>query len=406
VKIKADRLFSALHEAGLPPIPEEFSVAPWYQEISQAILKEIDGFVCTFERVTTRPTWQETVTAAAPEIARHKRTEVCFFSAWDFHLPPDQPEKWKLIEFNDNGSGFLFASLINYLFHELSGLERDARLQRPTAFPAFCEQVAKIVEAEVKAFFGKFPEGLFLILDDDVSLRTGKFRQELNLLRVLFRDSGWSAEIGTPGEISWDGQQLHWHGQDVCFVVNRSTDFLWRGENFAALRAAYRENRVYVAPNPFTYSTRSDKRLLEFLSLPEWGEELGLHESERAVLNARVPETHLLRNENMEEIVQRKDEFFFKPRRGYAGRGILKSSEVGRSRLRQLINKQQAYVAQRKVPKSSLATQVIDTPRLWTDLRVWAYRGKRYLISGRASRDPDILDLSPPGGWLPTYARS
>ena len=41
---------------------------------------------------------------------------------------------------------------------------------------------------------------------------------------------------------------------------------------------------------------------------------------------------------------------------------------------------------------------------VWTDLRVWAYRGERYLISGRASRDPDVLELTLPGGWLPTYA--
>jgi len=31
---------------------------------------------------------------------------------------------------------------------------------------------------------------------------------------------------------------------------------------------------------------------------------------------------------------------------------------------------------------------------LWTDLRVWAYRGERVLLSGRASRHPDSVDLS------------
>jgi len=38
-------------------------------------------------------------------------------------------------------------------------------------------------------------------------------------------------------------------------------------------------------------------------------------------------------------------------------------------------------------------------------VRVWAYRGRRFQIAGRASQRPDRLDLSPPGGWLPTYAR-
>ena len=49
------------------------------------------------------------------------------------------------------------------------------------------------------------------------------------------------------------------------------------------------------------------------------------------------------------------------------------------------------------------ADDLDDGERLWTDLRVWAYRGEIVLVSGRASRRPDRLDLKPPGGWLPTY---
>ena len=49
------------------------------------------------------------------------------------------------------------------------------------------------------------------------------------------------------------------------------------------------------------------------------------------------------------------------------------------------------------------ADDLDDGERVWTDLRVWAYRGEIVLVSGRASRRPDRLDLKPPGGWLPTY---
>ena len=45
------------------------------------------------------------------------------------------------------------------------------------------------------------------------------------------------------------------------------------------------------------------------------------------------------------------------------------------------------------------ADDLDDGERLWTDLRVWAYRGEIVLVSGRASRRPDRLDLKPPGGW-------
>jgi hypothetical protein len=161
--------------------------------------------------------------------------------------------------------------------------------------------------------------------------------------------------------------------------------------------------QVYVAPNPFTYATRSDKRLLEQLSLPNWDEELGIQPEERAVLSAHIPETHLLRPDNIEEIARRKDEFVFKPARGFAAQGLLASTKVGRSRLRRLLKEKAGYVAQKKIPKSQLMGKERENTILWADLRVWAYRGQLLLLSGRASNRPDGLDLSPPAGWLPTY---
>jgi hypothetical protein len=215
------------------------------------------------------------------------------------------------------------------------------------------------------------------------------------------RRRGWPAELGSPAEVRWDGQQLLLKGQAVSFIINRSTDFFWRSEDFSALRAAYHAGRVYVAPNPFTYATRSDKRLLEWLSLPRWDKELEIEPAERQVLSDHVPETHLIRTENVEALAQRKQEFAFKPLHSFAGRGLVDSAAVGRRRLRGFATHSEGYVAQKWVPKH--LTEIDGAP-LWTDLRVWAYRGKIFHLSGRASRRPDRVDLTPPGGWLPTYA--
>jgi hypothetical protein len=40
-------------------------------------------------------------------------------------------------------------------------------------------------------------------------------------------------------------------------VVNRSTDFFWRADAFATLRAAYESGGLYVAPNPFTFAVHN-----------------------------------------------------------------------------------------------------------------------------------------------------
>ena len=69
-------------------------------------------------------------------------------------------------------------------------------------------------------------------------------------------------------------------------------------------------------------------------------------------MSTHVPETHVITEENVDELVERKDEFVFKPMHGFAGRGLLESDTVGRRRLRRLLRKGQAYVAQKKVSET------------------------------------------------------
>jgi hypothetical protein len=383
----------------MPAVPADFSVVGRHQVVPAPMLAEISDFIRAFDRVTSRGAWQAAALSVAPPVAQRRQPEVCFFSAWDFHLPPD--DRWQLIEFNDNGSGFIFAAIINALYYDAAGLAQDKEIAPPANLPMFKQRIADFAEQEARAFFGQRREDLlFLILDDPESLQHGKFRRELDLLRELLREHA-RAELACPAELRWDGRRLLVNGKAVTFVVNRSTDFFLQSEHFSALRMAYQAGGVYVAPNPFSYATRSDKRLLEWLSLPDWHQELGIAPAERQILSDHVPETHVVRSENLQDLAERKQEFVFKPLHGYAGRGLLDSAAVGRARLRRLVTHGDGYVAQRRVAKHCLE---IDGERVWTDLRVWAYRGEIFHLSGRASRRPDRLDLMPPGGWLPTYA--
>jgi hypothetical protein len=402
-RLSEERLFAALRAAGMSEVPARFSIATVGQEIPETVLAGIEGFIRLFDQVTSRPAWREVATASGPEIARAPRSEVCFFSAWDFHLRSGRPENWQLIEVNDNGSGVLFAALVNRLFWEHGDLGRRDRLAPPPAYPALAERVADMIEHEARAFFGRMTDGLVLIVDDAESLQAGRFRDELVLLRELVRRHGRNAEIAAPSELRWENGRLLVDAREVSFVINRSTDFFFEAETLAALRAAYRAGHVYVAPNPFSYATRSDKALLAFLSHADSDGRLGIRPDERAVLAAHVPATWIVRAENIEQIAAGRDDLVVKPAHGYAGHGLLDRSQVGRSRLRRLLRKGVSYVAQQRVPKARLVTE--EGVELWTDLRVWAYRGQCFLASGRASRHPDRIDLSPPGGWLPTYVR-
>ena len=135
-------------------------------------------------------------------------------------------------------------------------------------------------------------------------------------------------------------------------------------------------------------------------SSPDRDSDLGVEADERRILSAHVPETHVLSADNADMLAERKAGFVFKPRHGYASRGLLDSASVGHGRLRRLLRRGEGYVAQRRIAKAAVQ---VEGRRLWADLRVWAYRGEILILSGRASRRPDRLDLTPPGGWLPTY---
>ncbi len=397
---RREEFWSRLRAAGIPGVPDEFSVTFAHQAIPPEVLAEIDDFIRVFEDVTTRPAWRESVIGSSGQRLPAERPEVCFFSAWDFHLPPEGP--WQVIEFNDNGSGLLFAGLINEFFHDLLEPVQKARLETPPTAAELGRHIKQMVRREAEEFFGTFPEGLFLILDEPEALERGKFGAEMEMLRELFREEGWPSEVGSTADLRWDGEELRHGGEPVSFIVNRSTDFFLEKETARPLREAFMDGDVYVAPNPFTYGTRSDKRLLEFLSLPSWDRELGIDAGEREVLSRHIPDTHLLRPENLEDIVENRDRFVFKPIRSHASRGFLPSARVGRSRLQRLLRRGEGYVAQRKVGRPRI--HLGGDSYVWADLRVWAYRGERVLLSGRTSVDGDSLDLRPPAGWLPTFA--
>jgi hypothetical protein len=208
-------------------VPDRFSVASAHQTIPRETLAGIDEFIRTFDRVTTRPAWQEAALREGRDPARRPHPEVCFFSAWDFHLPPGRPDAWQLVEFNDNGSGLLFAARINRALWELSGAALGAEVEEPPAFDVIAQRVTEMVESEARSFFGGRPEGALLIVDDAESLREGRFRDELLLLRDALSRAGWKVGRSAPEELRRDRARLLWQGCEVAFVVNRSTDFLF-----------------------------------------------------------------------------------------------------------------------------------------------------------------------------------
>ena len=68
---------------------EGFSVARQPQVVPAGLVADIAGFIRVFDTMTGRHAWRAAAQSDAPAIAQAQRREVCFFSAWDFHHPPE-----------------------------------------------------------------------------------------------------------------------------------------------------------------------------------------------------------------------------------------------------------------------------------------------------------------------------
>jgi len=93
MSVDKEAYFGALTLSGMPEIPQEFSVTPLAQFIPRTTLAEIDKFIRLFDQITTRPGWQNIVTASAPGIAQFPRSEVCFSQPGISTSPPNKDGK-------------------------------------------------------------------------------------------------------------------------------------------------------------------------------------------------------------------------------------------------------------------------------------------------------------------------
>ena len=161
---RSTHFLSAIRVAG---IPEYFSAAPARQIVSASTLAEITEFIRAFDRITARAAWRGAALKQAAPTAQACHCEVCFFSAFDFHFRSEG--EFKLIESNDNGSGFLFAAIINRLSYDAVPAQG---LAPPATIVGFRRKVADLVESEAIAFFGKRPSELLLILHQRTQILT------------------------------------------------------------------------------------------------------------------------------------------------------------------------------------------------------------------------------------------
>jgi hypothetical protein len=381
LRAEGEEFFRAISER-----PHLFSGAAFF--VSAAQMEQMRAVVAAVESVVALPAWQDEVLQEAPEIARHAPHAKGVFFGYDFHL---NAEGTHLIEINTNAGGALLNAL-------LLRSQRNVAMPGKIAAPDDPEQVfLEMFRNEWRLERGDAPLQTVAIVDE--APESQYLHPEFVLAQRMFERAGIAAPIADPAELEARGDGLYHHGRKMDMVYNRLTDFFL--DRHAALRSAYQDDRVVLTPHPQAYALYADKRNLARLTDAGGLRALGAAEDAIAVLQAGIPQTGVVREEEAGQWWAERKQWFFKPVSGFGSRGTYRGSGVTQRVFAEIM--QGGYVAQRMAPPGErmVCLDGAEPVPLKADVRCYVYGGKIQLVAARLYQGQTTNFRTPGGGFAP-----
>lgn len=295
--------------------------------------------------------------------------------SYDVHPSPRGPV---LIEVNTNAGGLLAAIQAARRGAECCPDWEQGRLEKRFVAMFRRDLLAATPEAT----------GTLAIVDD--SLADQPLLAEMHGIAELLRPHARDVRVVDAAELSWAGGRLRHGATAIDRVYWRSTDFRLEEPRHADIRRAVLDGSTVLGPAPGAYEAIADKaRMLD------WSADPVLASDAVSGLAFRVADTRELRSRPPAEWWADRRDWVFKPRSGYASRGVYVGKSISRQRLEQL---PPDYLAQRYAPHPEVRRDGAD----WKyDVRFFADRGE---VIGAVARvfQGQVVGLRAPGsGFAP-----
>ena len=382
------------HAGLLASHPNLFSSTQVY--VAKAHLDFMADLIRAIERVVALPGWQQRALAGAlagaRPIAAHVPAAASVFMGYDFHLGEDGP---RLIEINTNAGGALLCAKLLHAQEACCALPVAADSPPPEVL------FAEMFRHEWQLARHDAPLQRIAIVDENPS---GQFlAPEFELFRCLFEKAGIATQIVDPRELSFVQGRLLARGEPVDLVYNRLTDFALEEPQNEVLRDAYLVDAVVLTPHPRAHALYADKRNLVLLGDAAWLAEIGVSETDRALLRSGIPATREVTLDNAPQFWSERRQWFFKPALGYGSKAAYRGDKMTK-RVFEVVS-QGGYVAQALVPPSErhlLVDGVAHRHKL--DLRNYCYRGDVQLVSARLYQGQTTNFRTPGGGFAAVFA--
>lgn len=329
--------------------------------LSSKSYQQMEKVVKSLFQLKSQEDYQQSLSKEAPETAFHQRKQDSVLMAYDFHI--DETGTPKLIEVNTNASSFL---LVNSLYQFLNldykrakeALKRSFELEwikfqsdkKESSKEGAVFQKSQGIEAgkdhlKTDGGFGKEgqntdnlripPPQKTLLIDEDPMNQKMAF--EFFMYKDFFQSLGWDMEICHSHNLKTDEKGFLYspQGDKVDFVYNRSTDFYF--EDHPHLVKAFFKGTCAISPHPREYYLLSDKdRLWEWSLQKE-------NRPELEKIKHNLLFSGILKPENKEQVWKNRKKYFFKIRRGHAGKRAYRGASLSYKKFDELVSVQSLF---------------------------------------------------------------
>jgi len=353
-------------------------------------LAEMIRLVRSLYRLSQLPQYRSAVQSEVPPIAGFDPGHDSVMMGYDFHVTEQGP---RLIEVNTNAGGILPSWLSNSPENASENV-----LHKKAPSPRRRNQLLETFAEELRRFRGdrNIKPRHILVLDENPSEQ--HLYPEMQAFADLFESWGVKATIADPAALYTDMNGIYFQGEPIDLIYNRHCDFYLETDEMSAVREAYRNRRVCLTPNPFTYALLGDKRRMVMWSESEWMKAVCANRRILETVQRLVPYSTLLSQLGRERAWQQRKELVFKPVSRFGSRGVYIGAKISRKRFETLPD--QDTLAQTLVPPSQLTLPGQGKPHK-VDFRLFAYRDRVFAVTSRVYRG-QVTNMSSEGsGFAP-----
>jgi len=294
------------------------------------------------------------------------------FMSYDFHVTP--ANELKLIEINTNASFLGLGWEMNQFFNkswnaDFNILELKNCFLNELSLAGYSKPLKKIVITDDK------PVNQRLYL-------------EFVLYREIFKRMGYECIVADLSET----EKFH----DADLIYNRSTDFYFEEPLTAFLKEIYLSKKSVVSPQPFEYRLLADKENFIDWSTEEFWNEIQFDETNKKIIQAVLPKTRILTEQNRDQIWSERKHLFFKPKRAFGSKSAFRGASVAHKAFEDLVKNQS--LAQEIVPPGEFVFETPTGPQKFKyDIRCYAYRDQYQGTIGRIYQG-QVTNLRTEGG--------